>query len=119
LGVQVDAASVLARAAGEAVRVQVRHDPQIGPGVHALERPGDRQAGALVAVDAADDEHPGAPRVAGAHHEDRPAALGAAELERAGDGAARCAGEPGRGHARAGQAERSCEHRPDEGERFH
>ena len=82
VGVEVDAAGVLAGAAGVAVGVQVGHDPEVRAGAHALESACDRVAGALVPVDAPHDEHARAARVAGAHHNDRPTVGGAAEQHR-------------------------------------
>ena len=58
VAVQVDAPPVLACPGGVAVRVQVLEDPQPGARLRfgVLEPAGDRNSGALVTVDAADDE---------------------------------------------------------------
>lgn len=58
--VQVDAAGVLAKAGGGAVRVHLVDDPERDPaGSRCADEPArDRLSGALVAVDAADDEDP-------------------------------------------------------------
>src|SRR5205085_1639692 len=50
VGVEIDAASVLANTASVAVRVQVRDDPKVEARVHTLERPRNRYAGALERV---------------------------------------------------------------------
>ena len=54
-----DAIGILPRVGGRSVRVHLRDDPQLHAVRHAHppESRGDREAGALVAVDAADDEN--------------------------------------------------------------
>src|SRR5204862_6460837 len=56
--VEIDAVGVLARACGDAVGIEVGHDPELDAGDRraALERPRDADTGGLVAVDAPDDE---------------------------------------------------------------
>jgi hypothetical protein len=77
--VQVDAAAVLARPRRVPVRVQIRDDPQIDTRAHALKRTGNRDARALAAVDATDDQHPRPLPVASTDGDDRSALLRAAK----------------------------------------
>ena len=52
-----DSPPVLTRPGDIAVRVEVRDNPEIEVGLDAEERTGDRDPGALVAVDAPDHQH--------------------------------------------------------------
>src|SRR5262245_57933229 len=80
VAVEVDASRVLAPAEREAVRVEVRHDPEIDGRRGVGQDARDRGAGALVSVDAADDERARrARRVAGAERPERAAACRAAD----------------------------------------
>jgi hypothetical protein len=84
VAVEVDAACVLAPAEREAVRVEVRDDPEIDCGRGARKDAGDRGPGALVPVDAADDERPRrARRVSGAEGPDRAATRRASDANAA------------------------------------
>ena len=56
VAVEVDAVRVRAAARGEAVRVELMDEPEVGARPGALEQPRDLDPLALVAVDAADDE---------------------------------------------------------------
>jgi hypothetical protein len=81
VAVQVDAARVLPRVRGPAVRVQARQDPQVeeGPRPAASQPPRDPNPRALVAVDAADHEHADLVGIASMEDSDRPALVGLAE----------------------------------------
>jgi hypothetical protein len=75
VAVQVDAASVLSRVSGPAVRVQGGQDPQIEevPRPTPPQSVGDPNAGALVTVDAPDDQDPHIVRIAPLEDTDRSA----------------------------------------------
>src|SRR5207244_10259114 len=79
--VEVDPVRVAARVGRAAVRVENRDDPEIESAWGARLQPaGDRYAGRLVPVDAADDEFPvGAARTSHLDGDDRPAVDGAPE----------------------------------------
>ena len=84
VGVQIDAAAVLPLAVRAAVGVQDGDDPEVGVRARMLECGGDGEAGALGAVDAAEDE-PRVPCGLPATGEgDRPAMIGAADESRSG-----------------------------------
>ena len=77
VAVEVDSVRVAAGSGGGAVRVEVGNDPEVGLGrpPGRDESLGDRDAGALVAVDAADDKRLALRvGVAGLHSGDRAAA---------------------------------------------
>ena len=84
VAIQVDAVRVLPFPVCETVRIQRRDEPEILTGVRAPQRTHDRHAGALVAVDAADDEHP-RPGAGDVHELDRPARRRVADHGRDGD----------------------------------
>ena len=77
VAVQVDAVGVLAGAGRRAVGVELAHEPQLHAGRGAAVGHGreDPQAGALVAVDAADEQHLARRRVGPDYAGDQPAAL--------------------------------------------
>ena len=75
VAVEVDAASVLTRAGGDAVRVAGAHQPQADAvrRAHAAQAGDDPLAGALVAVHVADHEHAhGGRGIADAVRDERP-----------------------------------------------
>jgi len=67
-----------------AVRVHRRHDPEFNACWHVdtLEHPGDGRARVFVAVDTADDQHPGAIDVTASDHFEWAVENAAAELDR-------------------------------------
>ena len=108
--VQVDAARVLARPGRVAVGIQVGHDPEVGTRPDALERAGDRDPGALGAVNATEHEHPRPLRVPAPHG--RTAVVGAAE-QQGGTGTRRRRGSPSDEQQRRDQPAPSESHRRD------
>ena len=81
VAVEIDAVSVRASARGEAVRIELMDEPEIGTRPRAREQPRDLDPLALVAVDAADDED-ARPVATDVHCLDRPPLVRAPELLR-------------------------------------
>ena len=71
VAVQVDSVRVLTVARGDAVRVQRRHEPEIGMRMRPRERCDDGRTGRFVAVDGPDDEDARS-RAGNVHDLDRP-----------------------------------------------
>jgi hypothetical protein len=109
--IEVDAARVLPRSGPQAIRVEVPYEPQLEAARRRplAQAPDYRPAGALVAMDASDDEHLGAapvrPHVGGAQR---------SALDRRAD---RAAGEARRGRIDRKAAEREAGRRAETDER--